>query len=189
MPPHAPHPDHAALADAQPGSGVAAPGLRAISRNGTGPDKLPTGTAERLGIRMLRAGVANARGVAELAFGLMLDAGFTPSDEFAWMPFERLLAAAEMLSLHCPMPPDGRAVLDEAAMLAALERGQVRVYATDMFAVEPPEPAAGLSALDTADSAAIGAAATCQAALGVRPGLPRPGTRHAFILRRADQNA
>jgi phosphoglycerate dehydrogenase-like enzyme len=32
--------------------------------------------------------------------------------------------------------------VDEAAILAALETEQVRVYATDVFAVEPPEPSA-----------------------------------------------
>ncbi len=46
--------------------------LRAISRNGTGADAIDTTAAERLGIRILRAEGANARGVAELALGLML---------------------------------------------------------------------------------------------------------------------
>ena len=236
-------PDEAALLELLPGcvgwlAGVepvsprvleAAPGLRAISRNGTGSDNLPLQTAERLGIKVLRAGGANARGVAELAVGLILaslrhvpeqsaalkagvwrrrpgieienrtlgligggavgrlvarfalaldarvrvfdpypDAGFTPSGDFAWVSLDQVLADAEMLSLHCPMPPDGRAVLDEAtigrlragcrvvntaraalvdeaAMLAALERDQVAAYATDVFAVEPPAPSPLLS--------------------------------------------
>ena len=200
----------------------AAPGLRAISRNGTGADNLPLGTVQRLGIQVLRANGANARGVAELAVGLILaslrhvpeqsaalksgswhrqpgveienrtlgligcgavgrlvarfalaldarvrvfdpypDPAFTPPGDFAWASFDQVLADAEILSLHCPMPPDGRAVLDEAAigrlrpgchvvntaraalvdeaaMLAALERDQVRGYATDVFAAEPP---------------------------------------------------
>ncbi len=207
----------------------AATGLRAISRNGTGTDNLPLDVAEQLGIRVLRAGGANARGVAELAFGLLLaslrhvpeqdaalkaggwhrrpgieienrtlglvgcgavgrlvarfalafdarvrvadpypDAGFAPGGDFAWVSFEQMLSDAEMLSLHCPMPADGRALLDakvmerlpgnchvvntaraalvdEAAMLAALERGQVQTYATDVFATEPPAPSALLS--------------------------------------------
>ena len=201
----------------------AAPGLRAISRNGSGSDNLPLETARRLGIQVLRAGGANARGVAELAVGLMLtslrhvpeqsaalkagawqrrpgieiegrtvgligcgavgrlvarfalaldarvrvfdpypDASFTPAGDFAWVSFEQVLADAEMLSLHCPMPLDGGPVLDgatigrlrigchvvntaraalvdEGAMLSALECDRVRVYATDVFAVEPPE--------------------------------------------------
>lgn len=207
----------------------AAPGLRAISRNGTGADNLPLEAATRLGIQVLRAGGANARGVAELATGLLLaclrhvpeqsaalkggswlrrpgleiegrtlglvgggavgrlvarfalaldarvrvfdpypDAGFAPAGDFAFVPLEQVLAEAELLSLHCPMPADGRALLDrttirrlrpgchvvntaraglveEDAMLAALESGQVRVYATDVFAVEPPPPSALLA--------------------------------------------
>ncbi len=51
---------------------AAAADLRAISRNGTGADAIDTAAAERLGIRVLRAQGANARGVAELALGLML---------------------------------------------------------------------------------------------------------------------
>ncbi len=231
-------PGEAALLDLLPGcigwlAGVepvspqvleAAPGLRAISRNGAGADNLPMETAERLGIQVLRAGGANARGVAELAIGLLLaslrhvpeqsaalkagswqrrpgleiesrtvgligcgaigrlvarfalaldarvrvfdpypDASFAPPGDFAWLPFAEVLAEAELLSLHCPMPLDRRPVLDaaaierlhpgchvvntaraglvdEGAMLAALETGHVCAYATDVFAAEPPEP-------------------------------------------------
>ena len=200
----------------------AAAGLRAISRNGTGADNIPLDVADRLGIKVVRAGGANARGVAELAFGLALaalrhlpeqcaalkagewrrrtglemeglvfgligcgavgrlvtrfalaldakvrvydpspDASFRPGGDFAWMGFAAVLEQAKILSLHCPMPVDGRPLLDleaiarlsggchvvntaraglvdEAAMLAALEREQVGVYATDVFATEPP---------------------------------------------------
>ncbi|WP_428374323.1 phosphoglycerate dehydrogenase [Lichenicoccus sp.] len=200
----------------------AAPGLRAISRNGTGSDNLPVEAARRLGIKVLRAEGANARGVAELAFGLVMaslrhipqqsmalkrglwerrpgleiegrtlgligcgavgrlvarfalaldarvrvydpypDQGFTPGGDFGWAPFEQVLAEAEMLSLHCPMPTGGTAVLDaaairrmrqgcvvvntaraalvdEVAMLAALERGRIGFYSTDVFVAEPP---------------------------------------------------
>ena len=204
-------------------------GLRAISRNGTGSDNLPVDAARRLGIKVLRAEGANARGVAELAFGLVLaslrhipeqstalkggiwerrtgleiegrtlgligcgavgrlvarfalaldarvrvydpypDPGFTPSGDFAWASFDEVLAEAEMLSLHCPMPADGSAVLgeaairrmrqgcvvvntaraalvDDAAMLAALESGRIGFYSTDVFVAEPPAPSALLA--------------------------------------------
>ncbi len=46
--------------------------LKAISRNGTGVDAIDLASAERRGIAVLRAEGANARGVAELALGLML---------------------------------------------------------------------------------------------------------------------
>jgi D-3-phosphoglycerate dehydrogenase / 2-oxoglutarate reductase len=50
----------------------AAKGLKAISRNGTGIDNVDLDAAKRLGIAVLRAEGANARGVAELAFGMVL---------------------------------------------------------------------------------------------------------------------
>lgn len=50
----------------------AAPGLRVISRNGTGVDSIDLEAAARNGIAVCRAAGANARGVAELTFGLIL---------------------------------------------------------------------------------------------------------------------
>lgn len=50
----------------------AAPELRVISRNGTGVDSIDLEAAARNGIAVCRALGANARGVAELAFGLIL---------------------------------------------------------------------------------------------------------------------
>jgi len=51
---------------------AAATKLKAISRNGTGVDSIDLAAAEARGIRVLRAEGANARGVAELAFSLIL---------------------------------------------------------------------------------------------------------------------
>jgi D-3-phosphoglycerate dehydrogenase len=50
----------------------AATDLKVISRNGTGVDSIDLAAAERLGIKVCRAAGANARGVAELTFGLIL---------------------------------------------------------------------------------------------------------------------
>lgn len=60
----------------------AAPQLRVISRNGTGTDNINLAAASRLGIKVVRAEGANARGVAELALALMLSLarGVTTSD-------------------------------------------------------------------------------------------------------------
>jgi D-3-phosphoglycerate dehydrogenase len=273
-------PDEATLLDLLPGcvgwlAGVepvsprvleSAHDLRVISRNGTGSDNLPLEVAKRLGIQVLRAAGANARGVAELAIGLMLaslrhvpeqsaalkagswerrpgleiegrtlgligcgavgrlvarfalaldarvrvfdpypDAGFMPEGDFAWAPLEQVLEEADLLSLHCPMPADGHALLDrsvigrmrqgchvvntaraalvdEDAMLAALETGHVRVYATDVFTVEPPAPSrllahpcviatphiGGLTA-ESIRRATVGAVENLQAALRDQP--------------------
>jgi phosphoglycerate dehydrogenase-like enzyme len=179
--------------------------------------------AEALGITICRAEGANAEGVAELAFGLILsaarglhaaesalkdggwtrskgrelegktlglvgcgrigklvaqfalafgmdvlahdafpDLGFRPSGRFAFAPLDRLLHAADYLSLHCPPLPGGSPLLDgpalarvkpgvvlvnsareslvdRAALLAALDAGTVSVYAIAAFDQEPPE--------------------------------------------------
>lgn len=50
----------------------AASDLRVVSRNGTGVDSIDLEAAERNGIAVCRAVGANARGVAELTFGLIL---------------------------------------------------------------------------------------------------------------------
>jgi phosphoglycerate dehydrogenase-like enzyme len=51
---------------------AAASDLRVISRNGTGVDNVDSSAARARGIEICRAEGANARGVAELTFGLML---------------------------------------------------------------------------------------------------------------------
>jgi D-3-phosphoglycerate dehydrogenase len=51
---------------------AAAPDLRVIARNGTGVDAIDLDAARRRGIEVRRADGANARGVAELAIGLIL---------------------------------------------------------------------------------------------------------------------
>jgi D-3-phosphoglycerate dehydrogenase / 2-oxoglutarate reductase len=199
--------------------------LKAISRNGTGVDNVPVDLAQRLGIKVLRAEAANARGVAELAiclalaslrhlpalhltlkqgqwkvirgreihdrhFGLVgcgaigrmvaqmaLGLGarviafdpyptdsFQPGEKFRWGQLDAVLASAEILSLHCPPPPDGRPLIDHDALsqikpgcclintargslvhegdiIEALDSGKLSTYATDVFPTEPPDPA------------------------------------------------
>jgi phosphoglycerate dehydrogenase-like enzyme len=191
-------------------------GLKVISRNGTGVDNIDLAAAERLGIRIRRAEGANARGVGELAIGLMLalartipasdraikdgrwerQTGFemegktlgvigagrigrlvakmaagldmrvvahdvVPAAGLTMLPLEEVFAVADVISLHCPPRPDGRAVvdaaalarmkrgallvntaraglLDETAVLAALESGQLGGLASDVLEGEPP---------------------------------------------------
>jgi D-3-phosphoglycerate dehydrogenase len=65
------------LAGVEPISGRVlrtASNLRVISRNGVGVDNIDLDAAARRGIQIARAPGANARGVAELALGLMLSA-------------------------------------------------------------------------------------------------------------------
>jgi phosphoglycerate dehydrogenase-like enzyme len=196
--------------------------LKVISRNGTGVDNIDVAAAAARGIAVRRAEGANARGVAELAFGHVLaaargiaaadaelkagrwtrekgfelegrtlgllgcgrigklvaqfalafdmrvlafdpfpDLTFAPSAGFAWARLSDVLPEADILSLHCPLPPDGRPVLDaaalarlrrgvlvvntarqglvdEAAMKVALRERLVAAYTIDAFDPEPP---------------------------------------------------
>lgn len=191
-----------------------ATGLRVISRNGTGVDNVDTAAAQARGIAVCRAEGANARGVAELAIGLMLalaraipasdraikagrwerQTGFelegktlgligcgrigrlvakmaagldlrvvaydvAPATDMAMAPLEEVFSMADVISLHCPAGEkpvvDAAALaqmkrgallintaraglLDEAAVLAALESGQLGGLASDVLEGEPP---------------------------------------------------
>ncbi|TWF59008.1 phosphoglycerate dehydrogenase [Neorhizobium alkalisoli] len=84
-----------------------------------------------------------------------------PSASFSYAEVDEIVAQADILSLHCPLPRDGSALLteerlalckqgqviintarskliDEAALIDALEDGRVGAYATDVFDEEPP---------------------------------------------------
>jgi D-3-phosphoglycerate dehydrogenase len=96
-----------------------------------------------------------------LAYDVVEDDSFRPVPEFRYVPLSELLAAADVVSLHCAAPPDGSAMLDaaaleqmktgvlvvntargalidEAAMLRALDSGRVGGLAMDVFHAEPP---------------------------------------------------
>ncbi|NRP74633.1 Hydroxypyruvate reductase [Ensifer psoraleae] len=84
-----------------------------------------------------------------------------PSSAFEYADVDDLMGEAEVLSLHCPLPKDGSSLLDrkrlhsarpglvlvntararlvdEDALIEALDAGQVGCYATDVFEPEPP---------------------------------------------------
>ena len=195
--------------------------LKVVSRNGTGINNIDMATAKELGIVVRRAEGANARGVAELAMGLILasvrsipfsDAaikkcgwerrngielenrtlgivGFGKIGRivanfaaafgmkiFFYDPFpprdfkekenlrsstlEEIFRNSDIITLHCPAgekPLLGKdeiagmrkgvyivntaraELVDDKAIIAAVESGHVSGFATDVFAPEPPK--------------------------------------------------
>jgi D-3-phosphoglycerate dehydrogenase len=87
----------------------------------------------------------------------------TRPPDVEWLPLDQVFKVSDAVSLHCPVPPDGTALVgaaqldlmpegailvntarstlvDEDAVLAALESGRLACYAVDAFPVEPPPP-------------------------------------------------
>jgi phosphoglycerate dehydrogenase-like enzyme len=90
------------------------------------------------------------------------DRSFCPSEDFQWVSFEEVLEKADIISLHRPADPSGKPVIneetlgkmkngvylintaraglvDERAVLLALENNQIAGFATDVYEKEPPE--------------------------------------------------
>ena len=100
-------------------------------------------------------------GLRLVAFDLYPDERWAAGAGVTYLPLEELLAAADVVSLHAPSTPATRHLLnagtlarlkrgayvvntargelvDETALLAAIESGQVAGAALDVFASEPP---------------------------------------------------
>lgn len=111
-----------------------------------------------IGARLAR--LADAFGMRVLAYDPALPAGPLPGPGERVTELDALLARAEVLSLHCPLNAATRGligaaalarlprgailvntarggIVDEAALLAALESGQIASAGLDVFAVEP----------------------------------------------------
>jgi len=107
------------------------------------------------------ARLAAALGADILAYDPQRPAVNVEASSLRWVEISDMLAAADVVTLHCPAPADGRPLLgaaefaamrrgavlintarsslvDEAALLQALEDGRLGCYATDVFEEEPP---------------------------------------------------
>ncbi len=90
------------------------------------------------------------------------DRSFSPSERFRWVPFDELLKYSDIISLHRPATQSGEPVItaevigrmkrgvflintarssliDEQAVLEALDDGRIAGVATDVYTKEPPE--------------------------------------------------
>jgi D-3-phosphoglycerate dehydrogenase / 2-oxoglutarate reductase len=114
---------------------------------------------------------AIGREVARMAAGLGANVvGFDPAEpelglspeRFRFASLDALLSASDVVTLHCPMPRSGAALIDakalagmkaeavlintaraglvnETALKSALDEGRLFAYATDVFSEEPPK--------------------------------------------------
>lgn len=108
------------------------------------------------------AEIALALGMQVLAYDLYPDPDFNPGEGFRFAALEDLFSRADVISLHVPAAPDKKPIItrerlaqvkpgvfiintarnelvDDGAVLEALENGTVAGLATDVFATEPPQ--------------------------------------------------
>jgi D-3-phosphoglycerate dehydrogenase / 2-oxoglutarate reductase len=106
------------------------------------------------------ATMALGLGMYVIGYDLYPDESFQPSPKFQFTPFQEVIRNADVISLHCPpgetplingntlgsmkngiiLINTARAgVVDNKEVLKAINRGKIRMFATDVFAQEPPE--------------------------------------------------
>ncbi|BCL12700.1 NAD(P)-dependent oxidoreductase [Micromonospora sagamiensis] len=124
------------------------------------------------------AGLARGLGMRVVAH----DPFVTDGGDVPLLPLADLLRSSEVVSLHVPPSPDGpllgsaelallrddvvlvntarSTLVDEVALLAALESGRIALYSVDAFDREPPEPSALLAHPRVAPTPHLGAATT-----------------------------
>lgn len=130
-------------------------------------------------IGKLVAGFASAFGMSVLAYDLFPDKSFSLPGSFDYATLDKVMAESDFISLHCPPASDGRPIIDseaiarmkngvcivntaraglvdDTAMLTAIESGKVAGFATDVFETEPPQMSALISSDKTIVTPHIG---------------------------------
>ena len=102
-----------------------------------------------------------ALGMTVRAYDPYADSAYRPGGDFAFVDLAELLRASDVISLHAPVPDDGRPIIDRAAfaemkpgviivntarfelldpeaLRASLDNGTVAVLTLDAFQSEPP---------------------------------------------------
>ena len=119
----------------------------------------------RIGRRV--AARCRAFGMRVLYYKRNRDHDFEQSTDITYVPFETLLQESDSISLHLPLTPETKNMIDtpqfdmmkravlmvnhsrgsvvnERALVQALEDGTIGGYATDVYEQEPPDPASKL---------------------------------------------
>jgi phosphoglycerate dehydrogenase-like enzyme len=101
-------------------------------------------------------------GMEIMAYRRNPDRSFSPSEKFRWATFDELIENSHIISLHLPATPTGEplitsrliarmkkgvylintsraSLIDEKAVLSALEEGHIAGFATDVYSEEPPK--------------------------------------------------
>lgn len=101
-------------------------------------------------------------GMKVIGYDIYEDIDFKQSKDFKYTTLENIFQTSDIISLHCPMQPDGKAVIDKNAILKmkkgifivntaraglinekdvleGLNNNQIAGYATDVYQFEPPE--------------------------------------------------
>jgi len=101
-------------------------------------------------------------GMEVLAYRRNPDRSFSPSEKFRWVTFDELIENSHIISLHLPATPTGEplitpgiiarmkkgvylintaraGLIDEKAVLTALDNGHIAGFATDVYSEEPPK--------------------------------------------------
>ncbi|SDT98644.1 D-3-phosphoglycerate dehydrogenase/hypothetical protein [Verrucomicrobium sp. GAS474] len=102
-------------------------------------------------IGRLVSGMALGIGMKVIAQDLYPDASYRPSPDFRFAPLPELLAAADVVTLHCPPLPGHRPLIDAAA-LAGMKKG---VFLVNTARFDLIDPAAIAAALDSGGIAAL----------------------------------